>query len=125
MYFFFVLQIIDLCLRSKRPDDQVSALRRLRDKLIGNREELTSGKAMVLPTGEFHGGIDFERSFRLVPNSNGERCYGISTTIQIRKLMSAPSACSKVFDIQDDKDLATRYELLKVCGMQFICATSF
>ena len=40
-----------------------------------------------------------------------------NTTIQIQKLMSAPSACSKVFDIQDDEDLAIRYELLKVRGM--------
>ncbi|KAJ3526596.1 hypothetical protein NMY22_g10104 [Coprinellus aureogranulatus] len=80
-------------------DEFLQKLKEVQSELLGDPAKIRPGKATFDPqTGEWEGGIAFERSAQAVNLPTGDRSYPTSTSFQVPKNLDAPSAGRKLFE---------------------------
>ncbi|KAJ3503547.1 hypothetical protein NMY22_g18213 [Coprinellus aureogranulatus] len=73
------------------PVKESTFMRQVRNRILGDRKKVTSKKASISPeTGEFEGGVAFERSPAAISITPDNRCYPLSTAYQTTRNMHAP-----------------------------------
>lgn len=93
-------------------DDMARKITAARDQCLGNQEELTRNKPVVIG-GVYQGGIAFERNNRAKAVKEGTRCYTIGNSYESPTQIMAPCAPGKMLG-EMDKAQRMRQNLLRV-----------
>lgn len=90
-------------------------MERVRDAILGPREEMTAEKPKWNEKKQkWTGGTAFERDDRAVNLVNGPRCYPLSISYQVPKGMDAPTKGRKVYGRTMDDHVKLTKEILRV-----------
>lgn len=97
------------------PPDQADFMRQVRNRIIGDRDQVTPRKASLsLETREYEGGVAFERSSSAVSLADDNRCYPLSTAYQTTRDMHAPQRGRKTLGEPLDEHAQLVRDILKV-----------
>lgn len=97
--------------------EEAARMRDVRGRILGNAEEVTHGRASLSPeTGEYEGGVAFERSPAAISLSEGNRCFPLSTSIQTTRNMNAPQRGRKTMGEPLDEHAELVRDILQVSG---------